>query len=58
MNNHKVSHGKAEPVSPPDPEVSAQATRRRFTADYKQRIRAEADRAKGSPGPFLDTMRA
>ena len=34
----------------PDPEVVAQAKRRRFTAEYKQRILAEADRAKGSGG--------
>jgi len=34
----------------PDPEVVAQAKRRRFTADYKQRILSEADRAKGSGG--------
>ena len=34
----------------PDPEVVAQATRRRFTAEYKQRILVEADRTKGSGG--------
>ena len=34
----------------PDPEVAAQAKRRRFTADYKQRILAQADQAKGSGG--------
>ena len=34
----------------PDPEVVAQAKRRRFTADYKQRILAQADQAKGSGG--------
>ena len=34
----------------PDPEVVAQATRRRFSAEYKQRILAEADQAKGSGG--------
>lgn len=34
----------------PDPEVVAQAKRRRFTADYKQRILTEADHAKGSGG--------
>ena len=32
----------------PDPEVFAQAKRRSFTADYKQQILREADRAKGS----------
>jgi len=34
----------------PDPEVVAQAKRRRFTAEYKQRILAEADQAKGTGG--------
>lgn len=34
----------------PDPEVVAQAKRRRFRADYKQRILTEADAAKGSGG--------
>jgi transposase len=34
----------------PDPEVVAQAKRRTFTADYKQRILSEADLAKGSGG--------
>jgi transposase len=34
----------------PNPEVVAQAQRRRFTADYKQRILSESDRAKGSGG--------
>ena len=34
----------------PDPEVVAQAKRRRFTAEYKQHILAEADQAKGSGG--------
>ena len=34
----------------PDPEVVALAKRRSFTADYKQRILSEADRAKGSGG--------
>lgn len=32
----------------PDPEVVARAKRRRYTAEFKQRILAEADRAKGS----------
>ncbi len=32
----------------PDPEVAAHAKRRRFTADYKQRIQKEVDAAKGS----------
>lgn len=34
----------------PNPEVVPQAKRRRFSADYKQRILAEADQAKGSGG--------
>ena len=34
----------------PDPEVVAHAQRRRFTADYKQRILKEVDAAKGSGG--------
>jgi transposase-like protein len=34
----------------PDPEVVAQAKRRTFTADYKQRILSETDQAKGSGG--------
>jgi transposase len=36
--------------SRPDPEVVAQAKRRRFTAEFKRRILAEADRAKGTGG--------
>jgi transposase len=34
----------------PDPEVVAQAKRRRFTAEYKQSILAAADEARGSGG--------
>lgn len=34
----------------PDPEVVAQAKRRRFTGEYKQRILAAADQAKSSGG--------
>ena len=34
----------------PDPEVVAQAKRRRFTAEYKLRILREVDRARGSGG--------
>ena len=36
--------------APPNPEVVAQAQRRRFTAEYKLRILAEADQAKGAGG--------
>ena len=39
-----------DPDTHPDPEVVAQAKRRTFPADYKQRILAEADRAKGCGG--------
>jgi transposase-like protein len=37
-----------DPNAHPDPEVVAQAKRRRFTAEYKHRIVSEAERAKGS----------
>jgi transposase-like protein len=36
--------------SRPDPEVVAKAKRRTFTAEYKQRILQEADRAAATPG--------
>src|ERR1700693_124384 len=51
MNNHKVPAPKPAGPDPnihPDPEVVAQAKRRRFTAEYKHRIVSEAERAKGS----------
>ena len=44
------SKSAAIPKAHPDPEVVAQAKRRRFTAEYKQRILTEADAAKGSGG--------
>src|SRR3954454_6312233 len=53
MNTHKVPApppAGPEPNARPDPEVVAQAKRRTFTADYKQRILSEADQAKGSGG--------
>ena len=51
MNNSKVSASSSPaPESHPDPEVVAQAKRRRFTAEYKQRILAAVDQAKGSSG--------
>ena len=53
MNTHKVPApppAGPEPSAHPDSEVVAQAKRRTFTADYKQRILAEADQAKGSGG--------
>ena len=37
-----------DPNTHPDPEVVAQAKRRRFTAEYKHRIVSEAEQAKGS----------
>jgi len=40
----------AAPKPHPDPEVVAQAKRRRFAAEYKQRILAAADQAKGTGG--------
>ena len=39
-----------DPKNRPDPEVVAQAKRRRFTGEFKQRILAETDQAKGSGG--------
>ena len=42
------STGAGNAAARPDPEVTAQAQRRRFTAEYKERILAETDRAKGS----------
>ena len=44
-----------EPNARPDPEVVAQAKRRTFTAEYKQRILSEADQAKvpGGVGTLL-----
>lgn len=41
----------------PTPEVVAKATRRRFPADYKQRILAEADTAKATPGAIGALLR-
>ena len=49
--DRRATDGKSGPdLGHPDPEVVAQAKRRRFTADYKQRILAQADQAKGSGG--------
>src|SRR5215469_4062039 len=42
--------GAAMSASRPDPEVTAKAKRRTFTADYKQRILREADSAAATPG--------
>jgi transposase-like protein len=40
----------AAPKPQPNPEVVAQAKRRRFTAEYKRHILNEVDKAKGSGG--------
>jgi transposase-like protein len=51
-SDRSTTGGKTGPEATPrpDPEVVAQAKRRTFTADYKQRILSEADQAKGSGG--------
>jgi transposase-like protein len=41
-----ITAGRAAPR--PNPEVVARAKRRRYTSEFKQRILAEADKAKGS----------
>lgn len=41
----------------PDPEVVAAARRRTFTAEYKQRILAEADAASAQPGAIGALLR-
>ena len=50
--DRRATDGKSGPdrTTRPDPEVVAQAQRRRFTADYKQRILAQAGQAKGAGG--------
>ena len=51
MINQKSRDSILAPPSPlPNPEVVAQAQRRRFTAEYKLRILTEADQAKGAGG--------
>ena len=50
--------GKTVAAPPrPDPEVVATAKRRSFTADYKQRILAEADAASAQPGAIGALLR-
>src|ERR1035437_6990565 len=44
-------------VPRPDPQVVAKAKRRIFTAEYKQRILAEADKAKERPGALGTLLR-
>lgn len=53
MNSHTgpvPCQAGADAMTHPDPEVVAQAKRRRFTGEYKQRILTKADQAKGSGG--------
>jgi len=45
----KIAASQAAPAGP-DPEVVADAKRRRFTLDYKLRILKEAEAAKNRPG--------
>jgi transposase-like protein len=49
----------AEPATPPrpNPEVVADARRRTFSADYKQRILAKADAASAQPGAIGALLR-
>lgn len=50
-SDRSATEGKTSAAkSHPDPEVVAQAKRRRFTAEYKQRILAAVDQAKDSGG--------
>lgn len=51
-SDRRPADGIAGPESKPhpDPEVVAHAKRRRFNAEYKQRILSQADQAKGSGG--------
>src|SRR5271170_5745043 len=50
--DRRPTDGKAgaDPKIHPNPEVVAQAKRRRFTAEYKQQILSAADQAKGTGG--------
>ena len=53
MNNHRVPAAAVvgpESKTHPDPEVVTHAKRRRFTAEYKERILTQTDQAKGSGG--------
>lgn len=49
------THGQTTELTPPDPQVVPKAERRRFSAEYKQRILAEADActARGQIGALL-----
>jgi transposase len=48
--------GRAAPAGVPDPELVGQAKRRRFTAEYKARVLAEAD-ACTRPGEVGELLR-
>lgn len=49
------THAQTDPPTPPDPQVIPKAERRRFSAEYKQRILAEADACteRGQIGALL-----
>ena len=51
-SDRRATEGKAvsAPEPHPNPEVVAQAKRRRYTAEFKERILAEADQARESGG--------
>lgn len=51
----KGTHAQTEQLTPPDPQVIPKAERRRFSAEYKQRILAEADACteRGQIGALL-----
>ncbi len=51
-----ASTGGLRPVGPPDPEVPEKPTRRKFPAEYKQRILQEADRCT-EPGQLGELLR-
>ena len=51
-----ASTGGSPPVGPPGPEVLEKATRRKFSAEYKQRILQEADRCT-EPGQLGGLLR-
>jgi transposase len=53
LNNGQAA---ANPAGTPDPEVVPKATRRRFTAEYKERILAQAD-ACTKPGQIGALLR-
>ena len=50
-----ATHAQTDTVTPPDPQVIPKAERRRFNAEYKQRILAEADACteRGQIGALL-----